>query len=463
MKKLLLGTAASVLAGSAAFAGGLDRSQQGTSYIFEEPGTGHFTIASVNPNITGTDVAGSGDYDIGNSFVQMRAEAIIAGPNDALTFGFQYDQPYGGDVLYGGDPTTAALAGTKADFGSESLNFLARYKVNDRVSVFGGVRAQKSGGEVALNGAAYTPAFVTGAVRAGTPDAVRQGIAAGLSLPQAAVDAAVSDELVLGVVDGDAASVTAATNIAIGALMGQGADLATATAGATQLIAGVQATYATALSDANAGFANAGGYNVDIDDHWGFGYTVGAAYEIPDIALRAMITYHSGVEHSATATETFGGTVMGTADVDFDTPQSVNLDFQTGVAANTLVTAGIRWAEWGDFDVVPATLGSDLADLDDSWRYSLGVAQRINDALALSASVSYESASNDDNVSPLAPTDGETGLNIGFRYQMDGTTLSGGIGHTWVGDADAGVGGVDVANFASNSITTVGLRIGFEF
>jgi len=113
MKKLLLSSAAFALGTTAATAGGLDRSQQSTTFLFGEPGTGSVSIARVNPSITGTDVTGSGDYDIGNSFTQMGAHALFeVAPQ--VTFGIQYDQAFGGDVLYGGDPTTSALAGTKA-------------------------------------------------------------------------------------------------------------------------------------------------------------------------------------------------------------------------------------------------------------------------------------------------------------------------------------------------------------
>ncbi len=38
------------------------------------------------------------------------------------------------------------------------------------------------------------------------------------------------------------------------------------------------------------------------------------------------------------------------------TPQSVNIDFQTGIAANTLAFANIRWVHWDQFAVTPTLL-----------------------------------------------------------------------------------------------------------
>lgn len=446
MKKLLLSSAAFALGTTAATAGGLDRSQQSTTFLFGEPGTGSVSIARVNPSITGTDVTGSGDYDIGNSFTQMGAHALFeVAPQ--VTFGIQYDQAFGGDVLYGGDPTTSALAGTKADFGGESLNFMARYQIDSNWSVFGGLRAQQSGGDVALNGRAYAGAGVLSSDA--FIDGTRTALAANPALGPLAglVSATISEDTIRKAAVGDPEAAEEIEDLHPG-LAGFGAGVA----------AGIAAGFDTAVTDTAA----AGFYDVEIKDSWGMGYSLGAAYERPDIALRLAVTYHSEVDHTSDTREQLAGDTL-TDEVKFTTPQSVNVDFQTGIAADTLLTFNYRWAEWGSFDVVPTLLGSDLADLDDSQRYSIGVARRINDALAISAGLTYEAASNDENVSPLSPTDGETGINLGVRYEADGLIFAGGVGYTWIGDAAAGVGGDSVANFEENSVTTVGFRLTYEF
>ncbi len=55
----------------------------------------------------------------------------------------------------------------------------------------------------------------------------------------------------------------------------------------------------------------------------------GFAYQIPEIALKASITYRSEIKHNASSTETsklpFGKIVN--SPVEAITPQSVNLDF----------------------------------------------------------------------------------------------------------------------------------------
>ena len=38
-------------------------------------------------------------------------------------------------------------------------------------------------------------------------------------------------------------------------------------------------------------------YNLSVNNDYKVGYVAGAAYEIPDIALRVALTYESGIEH----------------------------------------------------------------------------------------------------------------------------------------------------------------------
>jgi long-subunit fatty acid transport protein len=46
------------------------------------------------------------------------------------------------------------------------------------------------------------------------------------------------------------------------------------------------------------------GYVLDASGSGGFGFVAGAAYEIPEIALRVAVTYSSAISHTLTGTET---------------------------------------------------------------------------------------------------------------------------------------------------------------
>ena len=74
------------------------------------------------------------------------------------------------------------------------------------------------------------------------------------------------------------------------------------------------------------------------------------------------------------ATGTFG-TVRSETDITM--PQSVNLDFQTGVTAKTLLYGSVRWADWEGWSVAPegfvSLTGEPLVEFEhDTWRYQLG-------------------------------------------------------------------------------------------
>ena len=234
------------------------------------------------------------------------------------------------------------------------------------------------------------------------------------------------------------------------------------------------------LSGLSYGAVN--GYNVELKESTGFGWLAGVAYERPEIALRIALTYNSAITHDFDTTES--GPLIdpdgpgplpalplldGTSKTEVSLPQSVNLDFQTGVAADTLVFGQIRWVEWSAFRVDPelfeAVTGVGLIELEDTITYTIGVGRRFNETWAGSISMVYEDA-GDRLVSPLSPTTGLFGIGIGGSYALnENTTLSAGVRYTWLGDAEPETGTPDVAraDFSDNNLLTVGFRIAYTF
>ncbi|PJI91942.1 long-subunit fatty acid transport protein [Yoonia maricola] len=208
--------------------------------------------------------------------------------------------------------------------------------------------------------------------------------------------------------------------------------------------------------------AGVSGYSVDLDRDVGYGYTLGAAYEIPDIALRVALTYISEIEHEFGTSDNFGST----ADTEVTTPQAVNLDFQTGIAADTLLFGSVRWAEYSVVVVEPEAfpLGS-LTDIDDGFGYTLGVGRRFNDVFSGSVSVGYEPEGDSDLVSPLAPTNGNYSIAVGGEYQLDDYAISAGIRYIVPGDASAETGTPDTAraDFTDSSAVAIGVKVAYNF
>lgn len=209
------------------------------------------------------------------------------------------------------------------------------------------------------------------------------------------------------------------------------------------------------------------GYTIDADADWGYGYLLGAAYHIPDIALRVALTYHSKIDHTLDTSEFDSIVIPGVQDggttTNIDTPQSVTLEFQTGVMANTLVFGSIRWVDWSEFAIVPPTYaaltGRDLVDYsEDWWTYNLGAAYQFTDDLAASFSVTWEPSVGGE-LTTLGPSDGRTTANVGVSYDYGKANFAGGVSIGTLGDTT----NVLATDFNDGSVWAAGLRIGYSF
>lgn len=439
MKRTLLCASALALGAGSAMAGGLDRSGQSVLAIFDANNTTSVSFGHVMPSVTGEDAAGN-DYDVGEDY-QQYGFSYTNQINEQFNYSLIFDQPYGADVDYNNNPATSALGGTFADLNSRALTFVGRYKVTDRFSVFAGIKAEQVNAEVGLNGTAYRTPIALGAAAAtanntfGTSNITPQLLGANAGLAGAAAQAQAA-----GVLDSFLPPVP----------VGGGAT------------APASAVLANQTNGALTNFFPTGGYRFEMEDDTKPGYLIGAAYEIPDIALRFAATYHFEIEHKADTTERLLGQTIRD-EVEYVTPQSLNLEFQTGIAEGTLLTAGYRWTEFSAVDVVPTALGADLVNLEDSHRYTLGVGRQFNDKFAGSITLIYEPEGDGDTVSPLGPTDGQFGVTLGMRYVNGPFNISGGINYTKLGDADAGVQDVAVASFEDNSVVGIGFKAQMNF
>lgn len=199
------------------------------------------------------------------------------------------------------------------------------------------------------------------------------------------------------------------------------------------------------------------GYTLETERSLDLGYVAGAAYEIPNIALRLALTYNSEIKHALASAE------YGTIEDEFEvtTPQSINLDFQSGVAQDTLVFGSIRWVDWSEFDITPPNYPAGaLVDYDDDvMTYTLGIGRRFSDTLSGSFSISYEETTGDPTPN-LGPTDGYLSYQIGLERKLsETTTLSAGIRYVDIGDAVTKKG----ISFEDNSAIAGGVSIIHNF
>ncbi|MEM6634860.1 MAG: outer membrane protein transport protein [Pseudomonadota bacterium] len=218
------------------------------------------------------------------------------------------------------------------------------------------------------------------------------------------------------------------------------------------------------------------GYNVDLGADSAFGYVIGAAYEMPEIALRVAVTYNSAVDHELQTAETvFGTPVAPTSVTEISSPESINVDFQTGIAEGTLLFGNVRYVKWSDLIISPAFFdgavdpgesGSSISQLDDSTGVTLGIARQLTQNFSGSVALGWESEGADSLVSPLSPVNGQTSIALGGRYDVgNGVNISGGVRYTMLGDALPETGTPDTAraDFSDNDAVTVGFRVGVSF
>ena len=200
-----------------------------------------------------------------------------------------------------------------------------------------------------------------------------------------------------------------------------------------------------------------GSYSMSTKTDQAFGYLVGVAYEMPEIAMRVALTYNSKIKHDFDATEVAGG---ATIDSTFNTnlPQSVNLEFQTGVAEDTLVFGSVRWVNWKDFEISPS-LNEGLVSYDkNSTTYTLGVGRRFNENWSGSVSLAHDTG-NGSTTGNLGPIGTRNSIGLGVSYTKDAVTISGGVQYSKIGNVDTTLG----SEFKNNSAIGAGLRIGYSF
>lgn len=229
------------------------------------------------------------------------------------------------------------------------------------------------------------------------------------------------------------------------------------------------------------------GYDLRIAKNTEYGYMVGAAYLKPEIGLKAAVTYRSAIEHdiiyseSMPLVEDYSLPTTQTKISPLELPQSVNIDFQTGLNPTTLLTAKARWIPWGDFAIVPPLLDSNvktlaaskgvtidqapvLAYTDDTYMLELGIGKRLTPALAVSGSVGWDSGAG-NAVSPLGPVEGYYSLGLGAKYNVTPNwALSVGGKYLLLGDAIGELSATkkQVGEFTDNDGYVVGLKLSYQ-
>jgi long-subunit fatty acid transport protein len=234
--------------------------------------------------------------------------------------------------------------------------------------------------------------------------------------------------------------------------------------------------YSTGSGGGNVLIAPAG--TIQAQDDSVLGGIVGVSYEKPEIALRISGTYQAKQDMSHPTTTNLGAGPVDLENTKSALPESFTIDFQSGIAPNTLLFGSIHRAFWSDahisFWTAPAVGGTDgrgagpaqyvqKSTWTDTTSLSLGIGRKLSDQWAVSASFNYEGSSEPTGTSLLSTTDGVRGITLGGKYTSEGgTTISVGINRSSLGDKAVTANGA-TGTFTNNSVTSIGFKIGHNF
>lgn len=201
------------------------------------------------------------------------------------------------------------------------------------------------------------------------------------------------------------------------------------------------------------------GYTLKTNNDGALGYVLGVAWEMPDTATRVALTYHSAITHTLDSVE--GGPSPAVSTFETEVPQSVTLDFQTGVARDTLLFGSVRWVDSSEFAIDP--VGYPLATPligggSDQMTYTLGIDQTFSETWSGAVILSHK-PSDGEVRGDLTPTDGGTSIGLSATHTMDRLRITGSVSYERIGDAVTRIG----SNFTDNSGFGFGMKIGYTF
>ncbi len=477
---------------SVANAAGLDRSGQDITAFLQDGTYAEAVYTYIDADVTGKDTSGNKIDDIAESYDFFRY-GVKTDVNDTFSVGILYDEPFGAAADYSGDNN---FVGAPTD----AVNNIIASRLGDRgvTDVQGlrdlveGAQGQISASESRLNQAREQVRQAQAAVSQNPAlepvlrpqiNAGLAGIAAGetqLAAGQAQLNQL---EQLEDFADGRLAN-TEGTKVEVrsesitgilGAKFGSNKEF--------QVYGGPVAQRVKAdVRLRGSAYGPATGYTAHISPDTDYGYIAGISYSKPEIALKAALTYRSEIDHSLNIGETYpvvaalGGDATQGNKIDITTPESVNLDFQTGINPTTLATAKVRWVPWSDFAIVPPlynevsklSTGDDtglpLVDYDkDQWQVELGLAKRLTPAFAVTGTVGWDSGAGNP-VTSLGPIEGYYSAGLGAKYNFtENWAVSAGGKYLWFGDADGQIPTKTiVSNFEDNDGFILGAKISYQ-
>ncbi|CAI3131060.1 outer membrane transport family protein [Acinetobacter baumannii 1598530] len=238
------------------------------------------------------------------------------------------------------------------------------------------------------------------------------------------------------------------------------------------------------------------GYNAKFKQQGEVGWLLGGSYQLPDIALKAAITYRSKIKYKFQVEEDIFGEPLKLVENEktkLETPASLNIDFQTGISEKSLVYMNLRWVNWKEFETRPPQYGA-LSEIlmkeltngeyiqgfkldsyqNDQYSATLGIAHQFTGKWSTSTDVSWDSGTGNP-ASTMGPIKGSWSLGLGVQFNpAKNYFITGSLKYFWLGDTKTEDGtyylpieGIkpyaEQANFKNNHAIAYGLKFGYWF
>ncbi len=497
-----------------AFAAAMDRSGQSMA-AFLQPGN-YFEagISVLDADVSGKEAGETATRrdidDMAESYYFPNA-ALKIQATDKFSIGLLYDQPFGAKAKYTGDNAFVSNYGTDTVLPRALLNGLINQRIVD------GANAEVPGSGIpTLEGTQAKiddlinniPGFqsTSNNLLDVYEELVTLRDSGSLSAPlQAGVEATIGNL--------EANGIGAVSNSRF--LLGEGNTVVDLKSQNLSLVFGFQPTanwnlYAGAvyqtiegdLSLRGQAYSIYNGYDATLPETDAWGWLAGFAYQIPEIALKASVTYRSEIEHEANAKESLPSlaalSLIGAEESievienasgksKFTTPQSVNIDLQSGIMQDTVAFLNVRWVDWSEFALRPLKFGMlsevvgqldsvnrqngfDLVKYDkDQWSATGGVGRKFNEKWAGNVSVGWDSGAGNP-ITTLGPTDGYWNVGLGLQFSpAPNYFIAGGVKYFWLGDAESqtaaqvGENNRIVGDFKDSNAIAYGLKMGYRF
>ena len=224
---------------------------------------------------------------------------------------------------------------------------------------------------------------------------------------------------------------------------------------------------------------------------------MGVSYQRPEIALKVSATYSPKAEISTGSSfaetsqpggaggESYGDFIISQVTganlvpgllgpvpsytTTVGLPETLNIEFQTGIAEDTLLFGSIVDTKWkkAQIDSNGSAASRITTAFTDTVSYSLGIGRRINENWSITGSYKQEDGGGAYASSLFTVSNGTKGVTLAARYTNENMTVTAGVNMVEVGGvtitSDGTSAGTTYAKYGTNSAVGVGLRVSFDF